>query len=129
MVHNGIEYGAMQAMAEGYHLLKEGPMPNIPLAEVASVWQKGSIIESTLNKLVLEIMLQDQELQNVDGYVADSGEGQWTLEAAEQASVDMPVLKDALDVRRASQNGEISYATKLLASLRNKFGGHAINKS
>jgi 6-phosphogluconate dehydrogenase len=128
MVHNGIEYGTMQALAEGYHLLKEGPLPNIPLPRVSSVWQKGSIIESTLNKLVGEIMRQDSNLTGVNGYVADSGEGQWTLETAQKANIDMPALRDALLVRRASQQGQVSYATQLLAALRNKFGGHAINK-
>lgn len=128
MVHNGIEYGVMQALAEGYQLLKDGPMPNVPLASVAEVWQKGSIIESTLNKLISEIMQQNPTLNGVDGYVADSGEGRWTIEAAEKSGIEMPVLKDALNVRFASQQGNTSYATQLLAALRNKFGGHAINK-
>lgn len=128
MVHNGIEYGVMQALAEGYQLLKDGPMPNIPLENVSEVWQKGSIIESTLNRLIEEIMQENPNLDGVDGYVADSGEGQWTLEAAEQAKINMPALKNALMVRRASQSGDTSYATQLLAALRNKFGGHAINK-
>jgi 6-phosphogluconate dehydrogenase len=128
MIHNGIEYGAMQAMAEGYQLLKEGPLPNISLTTVAEVWQKGSIIQSTLNKLIVEIMQQDENLNGVVGYVADSGEGQWTLETAEKAKINMPSLTVALHVRRVSQQGDMSYATQLLAALRNKFGGHAINK-
>lgn len=129
MIHNGIEYGVMEALAEGYRLLHEGPLPNIPLANVASVWQKGSIIESTLNELIYEILRDDPSLKGVDGYVADSGEGLWTLQTAKKAGIAMPAEKDALLVRRASQRGQVTYATKLLAALRNKFGGHAINKS
>ena len=128
MVHNGIEYGVMQAIAEGFDLLKAGPLVNIPLCEVADVWQRGSIIQSTLNGLVQEIMHENPSLDGVDGYVADSGEGRWTLETAEQAGVNMPVLEQSINVRRDSQNGQTSYSTKLLAAMRNKFGGHAINK-
>ncbi len=128
MVHNGIEYGVMQALAEGYHLLKEGPLTDIPLDAVAEVWQHGSIIESTLNKLVLEILQENPSLEGIDGYVADSGEGRWTLEAAHARNVRMPVLRDSLKVRFDSQHGDVSYATQLLAAMRNKFGGHAINK-
>jgi 6-phosphogluconate dehydrogenase len=128
MVHNGIEYGVMQALAEGYHLLKSGPLHDIPIQDAAEVWQHGSIVESTLNRLMSEILHENANLDGIDGYVADSGEGRWTLEAANASSVKMPVLEDAIAVRVASQNGEVSYATQLLAALRNKFGGHAINK-
>jgi 6-phosphogluconate dehydrogenase len=127
MVHNGIEYGVMQALAEGYHLLKDGPLQGIPLGDASEVWQHGSIVESTLNRLVAEILAENPSLEGVDGYVADSGEGRWTLEAAHTSDVKMPVLEDALNVRVASQNGDTTYATQLLAALRNKFGGHAIN--
>ncbi len=128
MVHNGIEYGLMQSLAEGYELLKSGPLPNIDLANVSEVWQKGSIIESKLNQLVAEVMHENPDLIGVQGFVADSGEGQWALDTAEKSGVKTPALKDALNVRRESQQGEVSYATQLLAALRNKFGGHSINK-
>ena len=128
MIHNGIEYGVMQSFAEGYELLKMGPLPNIDLGNVAEVWQKGSIIESKLNQLVAEIMHENSNLTGIQGFVADSGEGQWALDTAEKSGVKTPALKDALDVRRESQQGQISYATQLLAALRNKFGGHSINK-
>jgi 6-phosphogluconate dehydrogenase len=127
MVHNGIEYGVMQALAEGYHLLKAGPLPNIPVQDAAEVWQHGSIVESTLNRLMSEILHENPNLDGIDGYVADSGEGRWTLDAAHATNIKMPALEDALNVRVASQNGDVSYATQLLAALRNKFGGHAIN--
>jgi len=129
MVHNGIEYGVMQAMAEGYQLLKEGPMEGLDMEKIAEVWQHGSIVESTLNKLMVEIYQENPSLEGVDGYVADSGEGRWTLDSARMSNVKMPVLEDALKVRFDSQNGEVSYATQILAALRNKFGGHSINKS
>ena len=118
----------MQSFAEGYHLIKEGPMKDIPLKDVAAVWQKGSIINSTLNGLVKEILDENAELTGIDGYVADSGEGRWTLEVAESVGIPTPALVAALAVRKESQEGKISYATKLLAAMRNKFGGHAINK-
>jgi 6-phosphogluconate dehydrogenase len=129
MVHNGIEYGVMQAMAEGYQLLKEGPMEGLDMEKIAEVWQHGSIVESTLNKLMVEIYQENPTLEGVEGYVADSGEGRWTLDSAHKSSIKMPVLEDALKVRFDSQNGEVSYATQILAALRNKFGGHSINKS
>jgi 6-phosphogluconate dehydrogenase len=129
MVHNGIEYGVMQALAEGYQLLKEGPMQGLDMEAIAEVWQHGSIIESTLNKLMVEIYQENPTLEGVEGYVADSGEGRWTLESAKNNGIKMPVLDEALKVRYLSQNGEVSYATQILAALRNKFGGHSINKS
>ncbi len=129
MIHNGIEYGMMQSFAEGYHLLKEGPMTDIPLPMVAAVWQKGSIINSTLNGLIQEVMDENASLEGVDGYVAESGEGRWTLETGAQSGIPLPALASALAVRKESQEGKTSYATKLLAAMRNKFGGHAINKN
>lgn len=128
MVHNGIEYGIMQAYAEGYQLLKEGPFDNIDVAKVASVWQHGSINESFLNGLIERMLTADPELSGVDGFVKESGEARWTLETAQENGISMPVTQAALDVRVASQQGETNYATKFLAQLRNEFGGHAINK-
>ena len=78
---------------------------------------------------MVEIYQENPSLEGVDGYVADSGEGRWTLDSARMSNVKMPVLEDALKVRFDSQNGEVSYATQILAALRNKFGGHSINKS
>jgi len=128
MVHNGIEYGAMQALAEGYRLIKEGPFENVDLAKLASVWQHGSINESFLNGLVEQMLTVDPDFEGVEGYVKESGEARWTLESAKEQGIDMPVTQAAFDVRIASQNGTTNYATKFLARLRNEFGGHAINK-
>ena len=128
MVHNGIEYGTMQAYAEGFRIIREGPFENVDLGELAGVWQHGSINESFLNGLIENMLRRDPEFSGVDGFVSESGEARWTLETAKDLGIDTPVIQAALDVRVASQNGQTNYATKFLAQLRNEFGGHAINK-
>jgi len=127
MVHNAIEYGLMESLAEGYNLLKDGPYPDLDLAAIAEVWQHGSIVQSSLNSLAHEIFTEDQSLDNVDGVVAESGETRWSLEIAREHSVDLPAIEASYGVRLKSQQGQISYGTKFLAALRNKFGGHNIN--
>ncbi len=127
MVHNAIEYGVMESLAEGYHLLKEGPYKELNLAKVAEVWQHGSIIESSLNGLAQQALAENPNLDGVEGVVSESGETRWTLESAKELNIEMPVTQAAFDVRIQSQNGKVSYATKLLAVLRNKFGGHVEN--
>lgn len=128
MVHNAIEYGLMEAYAEGYRMLKEGPAKGIDLAAAGQVWQRGSIVESLLNRLASEAIAENPELSGIDGYVSESGETRWTLEAAREAGIALPAIEAALDVRLQSQRGATSYATRLLAAMRNKFGGHAINR-
>lgn len=128
MVHNAIEYGVMQAYAEGYHMLKEGPIKDIDLVAVGNVWQQGSIIQSLLNKVATEALQDNPELTGIEGYVHESGETRWTLEIAEQYGIETPVMRDSLDVRVKSQQGAVNFATKLLAAMRTKFGGHALNK-
>ncbi len=128
MVHNAIEYGLMQSYAEGYRMLKEGPVKGIDLAEAGKVWQHGSIIESLLNRLTAEAVAENPGMDGIEGWVSESGETRWTLEAAKEAGITLPVIEESFNVRLRSQNGEINFATKLLAAMRNKFGGHAINK-
>lgn len=128
MVHNAIEYGMMESLAEGYQMLRQGPYQDLDLAKAAAIWQQASVIESTLNGLAAEIMTEDQNLSQATGYVAESGEARWTIEVADQSDIDLPAIKAALSVRQASEQGQVSYATKLLAELRNKFGGHKINQ-
>lgn len=128
MVHNAIEYGMMESLAEGYQMLREGPYAELDLAKAGAVWQRASVIESTLNQLAAEVMSEDQNLANATGYVAESGEARWTLEAAKEIGIGLPAIKASLDVRVQSQDGHTNYATKLLAELRNKFGGHELNK-
>lgn len=127
MVHNAIEYGVMESYAEGYRMLKEGPYKNIDLAAAGEVWQNGSIIESKLNELSVDALRENPSLEGIDGVVAESGETRWTLETAKELGVDLPAIQDSFDVRLKSQAGEVNFATKLLAAMRNKFGGHQIN--
>lgn len=128
MVHNAIEYGLMESYAEGYRLLKEGPFRNLDLAKAGSVWQQGSIIQSLLNGLTTEALKENPELEGIDGYVAESGEARWALEAARDGNIDLPAINASFMVRKQSQQGSVHFGTKLLAAMRNKFGGHAINK-
>lgn len=127
MVHNAMEYGMMESLAEGYRLLKEGPFSEIDLAKAATVWQNGSIVQSLLNELTRQALSENPEMTGIDGVVAESGEARWALETAKQLNLPMPAIEASFDVRLKSQTGEITYATKLLAAMRNKFGGHAVN--
>jgi 6-phosphogluconate dehydrogenase len=127
MTHNAIEYGMMESLAEGYRLLKEGPYADLDLAEAGEVWQHHSVITSWLNELCRDSIKENPELDGFDGIVAESGEARWTLEVGKAHSIPMPAIQAALDVRIASQNGDVHFGTRLLASMRNKFGGHAQN--
>ncbi len=129
MIHNGIEYSIMQSYAEGYDVLKYGPLPDIDLSAVAKIWQEGSIIQSTLNGLIQGILENNPELDGIDGYVDASGEGVWTLDVAHEANIKMPALEQSVAVRTASQQGNVFFATKLLAAMRHSFGGHPINNN
>lgn len=128
MVHNGIEYGAMQALAEGYHLLKEGQFNGLNLAAIGELWQHGSINESLLNRLTAKALKENPEMDGISGYVASSGEGDWAAKTAQDKGIPVPALEAALAVRTASQAGEVNFGTKVLAAQRNQFGGHAVNK-
>jgi 6-phosphogluconate dehydrogenase len=128
MVHNAIEYGIMESLAEGYRMLKEGPIKGLDLAAAGEVWQHGSVVTSWLNELSRQALAESPELSGVDGYVAESGEARWTLETAKELGIPLPAIQASFDVRLASQTGETNFATKLLSAMRNKFGGHAINK-
>lgn len=128
MVHNGIEYGLMQAYAEGLQLLHEGSFKDahLDLAAITKVWQHGAVIRSFLLDLTHEIVTHDQELKNVSGEVAESGMGKWTAEDAHKHNVPVPVLDASLNVRAGSRKTGGNYATKLLAMMRNAFGGHFV---
>jgi 6-phosphogluconate dehydrogenase len=128
MVHNAIEYGMMESLAEGYRMLKEGPYKGMDLAAAGEVWQHHSVITSWLNELSRDALRENPELDGIDGYVAESGEARWTLETAKDLGIPLPSIQASFDVRLASQKGETNFATKLLSAMRNKFGGHAINK-
>jgi len=125
MIHNGIEYGMMQAYAEGFALMKARTDFALDLAAIAESWRHGSVVRSWLLDLSAEFLEKDQTLDEVEAYVADSGEGRWTaLEAVEQG-IPAPVMSLALMMRFASQ-GNNDYSAKLLAMMRKGFGGHAL---
>jgi len=128
MVHNGIEYGLLQAYAEGFHLLKDGHYKDLDLEKISSVWQNGAVVRSWLLELIHEIFKKDQNFKNIVGKIQEGGTGRWTFEEAEKQNVAVPVIKESLKVRKQSREGQESYATKLIALIRNKFGGHAIEK-
>ncbi|TWI52308.1 6-phosphogluconate dehydrogenase [Pseudomonas duriflava] len=131
MVHNGIEYGMMQAYAEGFDILKMRGSENVPeaerleldLADIAEVWRRGSVVSSWLLDLTAEALAQDEELSKFSGFVSDSGEGRWTIEAAIEESVPAPVLTSALYARFRSRQ-KATYGDKLLSAMRFGFGGH-----
>jgi 6-phosphogluconate dehydrogenase len=126
MIHNAIEYGMMESLAEGYRMLKEGPYEKLDLAAAGEVWQHGSVVTSWLNELTRQALHENPTLKNIDGTVAESGEARWTLEIAREKNIPLPAIQAAFDVRLASQR-ERTFATKILAAQRNKFGGHGLN--
>ncbi|MDA3644576.1 decarboxylating 6-phosphogluconate dehydrogenase [Saccharopolyspora indica] len=127
MVHNGIEYGLMQAYAEGFELLSaSGVVTNVP--ETIKAWSRGTVVRSWLLDLLVRALDEDPELSELRGYVNDSGEGRWTVEESINNAVPTPVMTAALFARFASRQ-EDSPAMKAVAALRNQFGGHAITKS
>lgn len=128
MVHNAIEYGIMEAYAEGYRLLKESPdYPALDLAAVGGVWQHGSIIASNLNGMAAEVLQADPNFTQVDGVVAHSGEADWALEVGQKLQIPLPAVQAAVTTRLRSAEGDITYGTKLQAALRTSFGGHPLN--
>lgn len=128
MVHNGIEYALLQAYAEGFHLLHEGYFENLDLEEISRVWTHGSVIRSWILQLLREIMQEDQEFKDISGRIDQSGTGRWAVHEAYQRNIQLPCIEEALKVRAWSQQTNGNYATKLVALLRNKFGGHRVYK-
>lgn len=125
MIHNGIEYGMMQAYAEGFALLAARADLNLDLAAIAETWRHGSVVQSWLLDLTAHALAEDAVLDDVAPFVADSGEGRWTAIEAIEQGVPAPIMSTALMMRFASQGGH-DYAAKLLATMRRQFGGHAI---
>jgi 6-phosphogluconate dehydrogenase len=125
MIHNGIEYGMMQAMAEGLDLLKGKTDFHLDLAQVTELWRHGSVVRSWLLDLTADALKEDQELSSVAPYVADSGEGRWTVMESVEQGVAAPVLTLALQARFRSQDAT-GYSYKLLSIMRNGFGGHFV---
>jgi 6-phosphogluconate dehydrogenase len=125
MVHNGIEYGMMQAYAEGFELLRARTDLRLDLHQVAEVWRYGSVVRSWLLDLIAAALEDDASLSGIKGWVADSGEGRWTVAEAVDMNVPAPVITLSLLMRFVSRQDE-SYSAKLLAAMRNQFGGHAV---
>lgn len=127
MIHNGIEYGMMQAFAEGFALMKAKSEFDLDIAAIAEMWRHGSVVRSWLLDLTAEFLSSDTAFESIEPYVADSGEGRWTaLESIEQG-VPAPVMSLALMMRFATQ-GKNDYAAKLLAMMRRGFGGHTVKQ-
>ena len=127
MVHNGVEYGLMQAYAEGFALMQGHPDFDLDLAAVAGTWMQGSVVRSWLLELARDMLAEDSRLEGVAPVVADSGEGRWTAREAIERGVPAPVITAALMQRFASQ-GRDDFAARVLATMRNRFGGHSIPK-
>ena len=127
MIHNGIEYGLMQAYAEGFELMHASDY-QIDLGAVAGVWNHGSVVRSWLLELTARALAEDAELAGLKGYVEDSGEGRWTLHEAIDRGVPVPVMTAALFTRFRSREDN-PFSERLLAALRNQFGGHAVKTS
>ena len=128
MVHNGIEYGMMQAYAEGFSILKHKKELKLDLAQIAELWRTGSVVRSWLLDLTARALRDDQDLTSIAPYVSDSGEGRWTVTEAIDLDVPAPVITLSLIQRLRSRDSE-SFADRLLSALRNQFGGHAVKKS
>ena len=125
MVHNGIEYGIMQAYAEGFEIMSKADEFSLDLHEIASIWRYGSVVRSWLLELTERALAPGAGFEQISGYVVDSGEGRWTAIEAIDRAVPAPVIATSLFQRFASRD-EDSFANKLLAALRNQFGGHAV---
>jgi 6-phosphogluconate dehydrogenase len=129
MVHNGIEYALLQAYAEGYEILHASrDFPDFDLLQIAEVWQRGSVVRSWLNELAVRAFSNDQSLEKIRGWVADSGEGRWTVKEAIDIDVPAPLITLSLLMRFRSRQ-EDSFSAKVIAALRNEFGGHAVKST
>jgi 6-phosphogluconate dehydrogenase len=127
MIHNGIEYGLMQAYAEGFEILKAKTEFGLDLHQIAEIWRYGSVVRSWLLDLTANALAEDQDLKDIKAWVADSGEGRWTVFEAIDLDVAAPVITLALQRRLLSRN-EAPFSDRLLATLRNQFGGHLVLK-
>ena len=128
MVHNGIEYGLMQAYAEGFELMQAKSQFNLDLHQIAELWRHGSVVRSWLLDLTAAALEEEPDLRSLEAFVEDSGEGRWTVDESVALAVPLPVITAALQVRFRSRQ-EQPYSAKILAAMRNQFGGHAVRKS
>ena len=128
MIHNGIEYALLQSYAEGFQLLQEGSYKNFDLAALANLWNHGSIIRSYILELMHKVLTEHTNFSSISGKVDYTGMGQWTVEEAQSQKIPVPLIENALKIRQESQITGGTTATKLVALLRNAFGGHKVHK-
>ena len=127
MVHNGIEYGMMQAYAEGFTIMEKKEELNLDLAQISQIWRFGSVVRSWLLDLTADALSKNPTLEGLEAYVADSGEGRWTVFEAIDLNVSAPVITESL-IRRIRSREENNFTDRMLAIMRNAFGGHAVKK-
>jgi 6-phosphogluconate dehydrogenase len=128
MIHNGIEYGMMQALAEGFDIMRAKTEFALDLAKIAEIWRYGSVVRSWLLDLTARVLSADPTLADIEPWVADSGEGRWTVAEAMDHDIPAPVISLALQMRFVSRDSE-NFAARLLAEMRNQFGGHDVKKT
>ena len=129
MVHNGIEYNLLQSYAQGFDLLKNNKQyKNLDLEKISDTWMHGSVIRSWILDLCKNIFSKDQNFTNISGSIEENLTGRWTLDEAQQENINMSLLKESLDIRKKSRETGGDYSTKIVAMLRNQFGGHNIKK-
>ncbi|HEX7370713.1 MAG TPA: decarboxylating 6-phosphogluconate dehydrogenase [Rhodanobacteraceae bacterium] len=128
MVHNGIEYGMMQAYAEGFSIMKHKQEFKLDMEQIAEIWRHGSVVRSWLLDLTADALKRDPEMKDIEPYVVDSGEGRWTVAEAIDLDVPAPIITASLIERLRSRDSD-SYSDKLLSAMRNEFGGHAMKKA
>ena len=126
MIHNGIEYGMMQAYAEGFELMHDGSY-KLDVSAIAELWNHGSVVRSWLLELTARALSEDRDLSDLEAYVEDSGEGRWTVQEGIEKAIPLPVLTAAIFTRFRSRE-KSPFAERLLAAMRNQFGGHAVKK-
>ncbi|MEK7534268.1 MAG: phosphogluconate dehydrogenase (NAD(+)-dependent, decarboxylating) [Patescibacteria group bacterium] len=130
MIHNGIEYGIMQSLGEGFGVLEKAPY-KLDLLRVAGLWQKGTLVSGFMLDRVVEVLSKDQKLQDISGVIEESGEAGWTVEQAKEEGVPIEIIEKSLEFRRRSQKDSrvsASFAAKMIAVLRQVFGGHEVKK-
>lgn len=127
-VHNGIEYGLLQAYAEGMHLIKDGAFEGLDLHKISQLWEHGSVVRSWLLELLTEVLQDPAAIEKVSGVIHENGTGRWTLQEAKKRKVPIRVIEESLKVRSWSRETGGNYGTQLVALLRNAFGGHAVEQ-
>ena len=129
MIHNGIEYSLLQSYAEGFDLLKNNNRyENLDLEKISGVWENGSIIRSWILTLAHNVLLEDQNLEKISGNIGENLTGKWTLDEVKEQTIPMDLLEKSLEIRKWSRESGGNYATKLVAMLRNQFGGHEVKR-